>query len=112
MTTLDAHEAAKRALIAYRQLSEIAKEDVGVSSAKAHVESYNKILETMNRCFSIDRAFSDAVSHLRPLGLTVDGIRLAHQMESDGRILLATAHSFIELYLSAEDRKKAFGFHT
>ena len=27
-------------------------------------------------------------------------------MESDGRVLLATAHSFIELYLSPETRKR------
>jgi hypothetical protein len=32
-------------------------------------------------------------------------------MESDGRVLLATAHSFIEMYLSPEDKKKAIGFH-
>jgi len=109
---LNSDEAAKRVLIGYRQLNEIVKEHIGLSSAKAHVASYNKILDTLNQCFSIDPAFKDAVSHLHPLEYIKGAdLLLAHQMESDGRVLLATAHSFIEMYLSPEEKKKAIGFH-
>jgi hypothetical protein len=110
---LDSQDAAKRAFIAHQQLSEIAKEHIGVSSAKAHVESYNRILATLNQCFSIDPAFKDAVSHLQALRYTGgSGLELSDQLESDGRILLATAHSFIQLYLSPEEKKKTIGFQS
>jgi DNA-binding SARP family transcriptional activator len=102
---LDPNEAGKRALIAYRQLSEIVKSDIGVTSAKTYLESYNQILGTLVSCFTIDPAFTDAVKHLRKLGGSLD--HLSNQMESDGKVLLATARAFIELYLSPEDKKKA-----
>lgn len=104
----DPHEAAKRVLIAYRQLNEIIKEEhIGLVSAVTHVESYNRILDILNECFSIDKAFVASVSHLHHLQ---DGTKqLSYQMESDGRILRATAHSFIEMYLSPEDKKKLLG---
>ncbi len=88
------------------------KEPVGVASAIAHVDTYNRILDTLNQCFSIDKSFSDAVSHLKHLQKGAGGINLATQLDADGPILLATAHAFIELHLSAEDKKKAIGFHT
>jgi hypothetical protein len=110
---LDPNEAAKRAFIAYQQLNEIVKNDIGVSSAKAHLDSYNRILEVLTQCFSIDPAFKDAISHLHALthrGI-VGAMDAGYQMESDGRVLLATARSFIELYLSPEEKKKTIGFH-
>src|SRR5215468_9760735 len=99
--SLDTNEAAKKALIAYRQLEPIVEDGVGVASAKAQAESYDRILETLKQCFSLDKAFSDSVGHLKPLAVTVrgDAMQGAHQIEGDGRVLLATAHSFIELYL-------------
>ena len=103
--------SGQRVLVAYRQLSEIRK-GKGVSSARAHMISYNRILNTLNECFSIDRVFADAVSHLRALEHSEGGgFQLSCQLEADGAVLLATAHSFIELYLSPEDKKKAIGFH-
>ncbi len=105
---MEPNEAAKRALIAYRQLNEMVKDNIGVASAKAHVTSYNKILDTLNQCFEVDPSFSDAVRHLSHLQPGMHD--LSFQMESDGRTLLATAHAFLELYLSADDRKKAIGF--
>jgi hypothetical protein len=104
---LDPNEAAKRVLIAYRQLSEILKEPIGLLSALAHLESYNRILNTLHECFSVDKAFQNSVSHLKPLASDVE----YRNLESDGRVLLATAHTFIELYLSPEEKKKAIGFH-
>jgi hypothetical protein len=109
---LDPNDAAKRVLIAYRQLSEIVKEEIGVASAKAHIESYDRILATLNECFSVDKAFSDSISHIKPLGQSFDAMRASYQMESDGKVLLAAAHSFIEMHLSPENRNKAIGFHT
>jgi hypothetical protein len=106
---IDPNDAAKRVLIAYRQLTSILKESIVHASAKAHLLSYNKILDTMKECFSIDSAFAESVQHLKPLGTDLGG--LAHQMESDGKCLIATAHAFIEFYLSAEDKKNAIGFH-
>jgi hypothetical protein len=108
---MDPNEAAKRALIAYRQLSEIVKDPIGYGSAKAHLQSYNRILDSLNECFSsIDKSFADSVKHLHTL--SDFGGTLPDQMESDGKILLATARGFIEFYLSAEEKKKAFGFHS
>ena len=106
---LDPNEAAKRVLIAYRQLNELVKEHIGFASAAANIESYNRILASLNECFSIDKAFASSVSHLRPLRDETNN--LPFQMESDGKILLSTAHSFIELYLSPEEKKKTIGFH-
>lgn len=42
--SFDTNETAKRALIAYRQLDAIVKDGVGVASAKAQAESYDRIL--------------------------------------------------------------------
>jgi hypothetical protein len=44
-------------------------------------------------------------------GLQRDAIS-SRRMDAYGAILLATAHDFIELYLSPEEKKKAFGFDT
>jgi hypothetical protein len=109
---LDLNEAAKRAFIAYRQLDAIVKEPVGVDSATSYAESYNRILETLNQCFAIDKSFSDAVSHLKPLEKAHGAVILSYQLDAYGAILLATAHDFIEMYLSPEEKKKAFGFNT
>jgi hypothetical protein len=104
-------ELAKKALIAYRQLHEIVKETLGHETAKAHLDSYNRIVETLNECFAIDPAFADAIKHIHAFGEPLaPGVRLVFKMEADGKILLATAHSFIEMYLSPEDKKKAIGF--
>jgi hypothetical protein len=85
---VDQNEAAKRALIAYRQLNEIVKEPIGYSDARAHLQSYNRILATLNDCFSaIDKSFADSVKHLQTLGDV--GGTLPDMMESDGKILLA-----------------------
>jgi hypothetical protein len=110
--SLGPQEAAKKVLIAYRQLEAILKDGVGVASGKAQAESYDRILETLNQCFSFDKEFSDSISHLKPVGPTAraDAMRAAYQIESDGTVLLATAHSFIELYLAPDDKKKAIGF--
>lgn len=108
----DPNEAAKRALIAYRQLSAIVKEPVGVDSATAYAESYNRILESLKQCFSIDKSYSDAVNHLEPLEKAHGAVILSYQLDAYGAVLLATAHAFIELYLSPEEKKKALGFHT
>jgi hypothetical protein len=108
---IDPNEAARRALIAYRQLNEIVKEEIGLASAKAHLTSYNRILETLNECFAFDKAFVDSINHLKPLG-SQKPMETSYQMESDGKVLLATAHSFIEMYLSPEEKKKVIGFHT
>src|SRR5215470_7179974 len=91
---LDPNEAARRVFIAYRQLSEIMKE-VNYATAAASLTSYNRILDTLNECFQIDSAFKHAVGHLRYLGQG-DENKLPFQMKSDGRVLLATAQSFIE----------------
>jgi hypothetical protein len=110
--SLDTSEAAKKVLIAYRQLEAMVRDGVGVASAKAQVESYDRILETLKQCFSLDKAFADSISHLNSLSTLArgDAMLAAHQMEADGGVLLATAHSFIELYLSPEDKKKVLGF--
>ncbi len=63
---LDPNELAKKALIAYRQLQEIVKADIGMESARAHRDSYNRILETLNKCFAIDPAFAEAIRHIHP----------------------------------------------
>jgi len=107
---LDPSELAKKALIAYRQLSEIVKDHIGVTSAIVHSESYNQILDTLNHCFAIDKTFEDSVKHLHHLQEGTP--HLSYKMESDGKVLLATAHSFIEMYMSPEEKKKTFGFHT
>jgi hypothetical protein len=106
---LDPQEAAKHVFIAYRQLDAIVKNDIGFVTAKTQLQTYNHILETLKQCFAIDKAFADAVKHFQPCRAGDEN--LAFQMESDGRTLLATAHSFIELYLSPEDKGKAIGFH-
>jgi hypothetical protein len=109
---LDPNEAARRALIAYRQLGAIVKEPVGVESASASAESYNQILETLNQCFAIDKSFSDAVIHLKPLEKAHGAVILSYQLDAYGAILLATAHDFIETYLPPEEKKQAFGSDT
>jgi hypothetical protein len=104
--------AAKRALICYRQLDELLKDIVG-AKARARLESYNSILETLKECFAHDADFADTVKHLRPI--RPEGLRGGEaqlKLGADGAVLIATAHSFIELYLSPEDKKKAIGFHT
>lgn len=105
-------EAAK-VLIAYRQLSEMLKDGgVRASTVGTNIESYNRFLETLTQCFGVDQASHDAVRHLKELGGSAEPpIALANQMASDGKVLLATAHSFVEIYLSPEDKKKVFGFH-
>jgi hypothetical protein len=107
---LDSKDAAKQVFIAYRQLESIVKNDIGFVTAKTQLQTYNHILETLKQCFTNDTAFSESIKHLQPCRAGDEN--LAFQMESDGRTLLATAHSFIELYLSPEDKKKAIGFHT
>src|ERR1700675_3508646 len=106
---VEQNEAGKRALIAYRQLEAILKEGVGVRDSQIIADTYDKVLETLKHCFSIDPAFEEAVKHLRRPD-RADSMSLAYKLESDGKILLATAHAFIELYLSTEDKKKAIGF--
>jgi|SRR6266478_3316442 len=106
---LDPQEAAKHVFIAYRQLEAIVKDDIGFVTAKTQLQTYNHILETLKQCFTVDKAFSDAVKHFQSCRASDEN--LPFQMESDGRTLLATAHSFIELYLSPEDKRKAIGFH-
>jgi hypothetical protein len=110
--TLDPQQAAKKVLIAYRQLEAMLKHHVGVASAKALAESYDRVLETLRQCFSFDEAFSDSISHLKSLSTLarVEPMDAAYQIEADGKVLLATAHSFIELYLSPEEKRKAIGF--
>jgi len=49
MMALELNEAAKRALNAYRQLSEIVKEPVSVDCATAQAESDNRILESLDQ---------------------------------------------------------------
>ncbi|SRR6266849_7391414 len=104
----DQQETAKQVFIAYRQLESIVKNDVVYVDAKTQLQTYNHILETLKACFELDKAFSDAVKHLQPLRESSEN--LPYEMESNGRILLATAHSFIEFYLS-DDKRKAIGFH-
>ena len=106
---MEPNDAAKRVLIGYRQLSEILKTQLGIMSAQTRLESYNRILSSLQECFALDPAFADAVHHLHPLRESED---LRWRMESEGQVLLATAHSFIELYLSPEDKKKTIGFHS
>jgi len=105
---LTPHDAARKALIAYRQLQQMVKDRIGGKAAAAYIKSYNRILKTLTECFAVDDAFKEAVSHLRPLDDSTD--HLSYQMECDARMLLAAAHGFIELYLSAEDKAKAIGF--
>jgi hypothetical protein len=105
----DQQETAKQVFVAYRQLETLLKERLGYVTAPARLQTYNRILETLKQCFSTDKTFSDAVKHLGSLRVNLDD--LPRKMEADGGILLATAHSFIELYLSPEDKKKAIGFH-
>ena len=109
---LDPNDAAKRVLICYRQLNELLK-DIAGTKARARLESYNHILETLKECSALDLAFADAVRHLQPIqpeGLAAGEAHL--KLGADGAVLLATAHSFIELYLSPEEKKKTMGFHT
>lgn len=105
---MDANAAAKRVLIAYTQLNEIVKERLTLLSAPAYAKSYDRILHSLKECFSIDPDFEAAIRHLAPAGEEP----LPSQLESDAKILRATAHSFIELYLSPEEKKKTIGFHT
>ena len=79
-------------------------------AAPLQVESYNRILATLKECFSVDPSFREAVDHLQKL--TENSNDFIHRMECDGKVLLATAHSFIELYLSPEEKKKTIGFPT
>jgi hypothetical protein len=64
---LDPQQVAKRVLIAYKQLNEIIKDSINPLEANAHIESYNRILDTLNECFAIDEVFKKAISHLRHL---------------------------------------------
>jgi hypothetical protein len=106
----DANEAAKRVLIAYQQLGEVVKEHLHFGNAPAYLASYNRILDTLKECFSLDPDFQSAIQHLAHLR-NGDNDKLPNQMECDAKILRATAHSFIELYLSPEEKKKTIGFH-
>lgn len=106
--SLDPNEAAKRVLINYRQLDAMVKDHIGILTANTNLESYNRILRSLMDCFVVDESFRESIKHLRPLSDSTDN--LSYQMESDGKVLLATAHSFIEMYLSPEDKKKAIGF--
>jgi hypothetical protein len=101
---MEANEAAKRVFIAYRQLEEILKSGIGFQSFHSQMPSYNRILTTLKQCFAIDPLFQEAVEHLE-----TDPGNL-YKMTADAKVLLATAHSFIELYLSPEDKKKSIGF--
>jgi hypothetical protein len=107
--SLEPNDVAKRVLIDYRQLSAIVKEDIGILTAATSCDSYNRILASLKRCFEIDESFGEAIAHFRSLNKDSTD-NLSYQMVSDGRVLLATAHSFIEMYLSPEDKKKAIGF--
>src|ERR1700691_2000790 len=104
----DPTEVAKRVLIDYRQLEAMLKDHIGIMTAKVNLGNYNRILKSLMDCFVIDESFRESIKHLRSLNNDTDD--LSFQMESDGKILLATAHSFIEMYLSPEDKKKAIGF--
>jgi hypothetical protein len=63
---MDPSEAAKHAFIAYRQLTEILKDGIGYNSAAAHLSSYNRIVDTLVRCFKFDPAFTDSVANIHP----------------------------------------------
>jgi hypothetical protein len=101
-------DMAKQAFIAYKQLEAFLRGPINFSTLGALIPSYNNILDRLLECFAIDSVFSQSVAHLRPYGNGQDN---PFQMKSDGDILLATAHSFIELYLSPEEKKKTVGFH-
>ena len=108
---LDSNDAAKRVLICYRQLTELLKDlkDITMVEAEARLKSYNHILETLKECFALDSTFTDSVKHLQPIS---SGGAPNLKLGADGVVLLATAHSFIELYLSPEYKSKAIGFHS
>jgi hypothetical protein len=105
MMNLNPSEAARKVLIAYRQLSEIVKDSIVLVSAKSHCERYDQILVTLGECFTFDDDLTQSVSLLRPLHPST--INLVYHMESDGRKLLAMARSFIESYLPPEDKRDA-----
>ena len=69
-------------------------------SVASNVDSYNETLELLDECFEkSNHAFVEAVDHLRPLNHAAGSRKVCRQMEADGRVLLAIASRFIELYL-------------
>jgi hypothetical protein len=80
---MEPSDAAKRVLIAYRQLEAILQPGVvGASSVTAAADSYDKILETLKQCFSVDPLFEDAVKHLHSPSRGAGKLPLVHQLET------------------------------
>jgi hypothetical protein len=109
MSVMEPNEAAKRAFVAYRQLDAVLEGRPGYSSIYAAADTYDRVLKTLQECFSIDSSFADAVKHIKQPD-RADKSHLIPQLRTDGEVLRATAHAFIELYLSPEEKKKAIGF--
>jgi len=113
-------EAAKNVFIGYRQLEELVKY---VSQSKdeyttvqrvveTSVPTYNAILTTLKECLALDPAFAARIAHLQVLDANTNPWLLFEALKGNGVVLRGTAHAFIELYLSPEEKKKAIGFHT
>lgn len=111
-------EAAKIVFICFRQLEELLRQLASdgrdyasvCHTVSASVPTYNAILSSLKECFAIDREFAQRIDHLQPLS-SENEWETIRKMSVEGAVLRGSAHAFIELYLSPEERKKAIGFH-
>jgi len=114
---MDPTEAGKTAFICYRQLEELLAV-LGQSSVPgmgysldACARAYNQVLSGLAECFSLDSAFARRIGSLQPVSETEVTTETWQTLRTDGPFLRGTARAFVELYLSADDKKKAVGFN-
>lgn len=115
-------EAAVNVFVCYRQLEELLKYLAPTSYGKpasevsrvvrTSVPTHNAILKSLKECLAVNDAFAERITHLQPLDPEANNWDLLERLKSDGAVLRGTAHAFIELYLSPEEKKKAIGFQS
>ena len=113
-------EAGRAAFVCYRQLDELVRVVDGYGAKFAEVfatavsiDSYNRILARVKECVSADPVFAKAIEHLQEVPKdfkSLGGDRIWGMLKADASVLRATLHTFIELYLTAEEKKKVIGF--
>jgi len=102
---------AKQVLFGYRDVQKLLEENVDRKSAAALVNRYNQDLEFIREWFDKgDQSFLEPIVHLETLSVKTNGWwetwSLSRRIKSDGRLLLATTHAFLEMHLQPEDKKE------
>lgn len=102
-------DMAKKAYICRRQLDELRKtlqNTERFSAPWSLIDSYNKLLTEVKEILSIDPAFSSLIGYLKEDNGQGISVQISHRILLHVNILIGALGSFIQLYLSPEDKKK------